>query len=893
MATLNFPQDPVFGDVYEFASYTYKWDGEKWKTIGTGSNPTNELRAEVFSKLDITNTYAIEALRKSYAEAGYNLVSGSFGIGGVLESSTDVLLNETDGKGYAWTGAFPKVASPGTDPTLPGSGYVPRTDVVLRAEITPSITEALRRSYAGAGLTLVSGSFEEGGTLTGPMDVLLYKANGKAYSGPAGAVSAGTDPTNGGFVDKSGNLLRDKKQQINYQYSAMGKAFGSEDGAGDKFASWTHATVAYDADADDFVIVYNTNSGHNINTNSVLMRKKKTNSDAFSSAVVVASDKEIYSYKCQAAGIAANGDYVALVARFPWGSGNSDATFVYRSTDKGQTFTRTQMLHGSSPVVAFNGDVSGFLVTNSGRILTFAVEYDTYLTRIFYSDDNGSTWSKSTIGGSPMDITEPAWCDVGDGKLVCMARAAVRTGDTSTIIPAKFMTSSDNGVTWTAPVDSQSITNFTLSNGEMIPDYDSKTIEFIHHSRHTEEDNYSSLLRSTASFNDALIDKFSPQVRIGKLAAYTALGTSTGDSGYVGAKRSKNGVINAFYYTGSRVDAQINYLVGTPDTAYSAQDRVLDPATGNSLLSAESPTYLLTPVLENGQLNPKAPTAFAQGFDQGTAYMSQATCFIAVTGADGSTVRRSSWRTLEKISFDDVSKIIVSIESFAGNDVAIALYDIADVYVNNANWNRKFFAATKQAGDFVADVSNINGAYWLHVVLNSSTDAQVAINGIYLEKKSNTPMHKQNPSRIIFDGGLKMAGLGPVTNSVLRGAGTGTTDIGSMIAHGATSTSSEVFTRLYLFQNAIKAGIVAVSAKLMYSSTQASTDFDAGIAIFNKINPTNSSDGRVAFSFVSGDGGLLSLKVPDTGGPYYVGLVANAKLQGKSAIAYFDQVITY
>ena len=134
MATLNFPQDPVFGDVYEFASYTYKWDGEKWKTIGTGSNPANELRKEVFPKLDITNTYAIEALRRSYAEAGYKVVSGSFGSGGVLESSTDVLLNETDGKGYAWNGTFPKVVAPGTDPAAV-AGFVMRSDAGLRGEL--------------------------------------------------------------------------------------------------------------------------------------------------------------------------------------------------------------------------------------------------------------------------------------------------------------------------------------------------------------------------------------------------------------------------------------------------------------------------------------------------------------------------------------------------------------------------------------------------------------------------------------------------------------------------------------------------------------------------------------------------------------------------------------
>lgn len=158
MATLNFPQDPMIGDLYEFASYTYKWDGKKWKTIGTGSNPTNELRKEVFHKLDITNTYAVEALRRSYAEAGYEVVVGSFGTGGVLESSTDVLLNEDDGKGYVWTGTFPKVVSTGSTPMpLGAGGWIDRSDVTLRNDLSGidganyigSMTYADIRTYAG------------------------------------------------------------------------------------------------------------------------------------------------------------------------------------------------------------------------------------------------------------------------------------------------------------------------------------------------------------------------------------------------------------------------------------------------------------------------------------------------------------------------------------------------------------------------------------------------------------------------------------------------------------------------------------------------------------------------------------------------------------------------
>src|SRR5690606_6548725 len=128
--------------------------------------------------------------------------------------------------------------------------------------------------------------------------------------------------------------------------------------------------------------------------NSVMMRTKSADSDSFSAPHILASDKGNYSYKCQAAGIAANGYYLALIARLPWGAGDSDATYVYRSADKGATWSQSLMQSGESEgsIIAFNGDVSGFLVTQSGRILTMAVEYNTFRARIFYSDDHGHTW---------------------------------------------------------------------------------------------------------------------------------------------------------------------------------------------------------------------------------------------------------------------------------------------------------------------------------------------------------------------------------------------------------------------------------------------------------------------------------------------------------------------
>ncbi len=67
--------------------------------------------------------------------------------------------------------------------------------------------EALRRSYAEAGCNLVDGSFEAGGTLVNANDVMLQERTGKAFTGPAGTVAAGTNPASGGFVDRSNASL--------------------------------------------------------------------------------------------------------------------------------------------------------------------------------------------------------------------------------------------------------------------------------------------------------------------------------------------------------------------------------------------------------------------------------------------------------------------------------------------------------------------------------------------------------------------------------------------------------------------------------------------------------------------------------------------------------------
>lgn len=142
---------------------------------------------------------------------------GTFASGATITNPRQTLLWDVadggDGQEYGWSGSFPpagKVAPPGSTPLTTGGiavgAWISRFDPSLRVQARGG----LRRSYAEAGYNLVAGSFEAGGVLATSNDVLLHEASGKAFSGPAGTVSADTNPTSGGFTDRSGVLLRDR-----------------------------------------------------------------------------------------------------------------------------------------------------------------------------------------------------------------------------------------------------------------------------------------------------------------------------------------------------------------------------------------------------------------------------------------------------------------------------------------------------------------------------------------------------------------------------------------------------------------------------------------------------------------------------------------------------------
>lgn len=173
-----------------------------------------------------------EAIVRSYNEAGYPMdKTESFELGGTITTTKETLLYEQNGVGYSWGGALPKVVPANSTPSTTGgigpSAWVDQSAKLLRHQLTtfsgnltpnpewtdvPSnsdpdlggpdgplnmqakalvgrsellrinVREALQRSLAEAGYTLVAGSFETGGSVSLVSDALLYEKEGIAYS---------------------------------------------------------------------------------------------------------------------------------------------------------------------------------------------------------------------------------------------------------------------------------------------------------------------------------------------------------------------------------------------------------------------------------------------------------------------------------------------------------------------------------------------------------------------------------------------------------------------------------------------------------------------------------------------------------------------------------------
>ncbi|MGN7387713.1 sialidase family protein [Sporosarcina sp. SAFN-015] len=357
-----------------------------------------------------------------------------------------------------------------------------------------------------------------------------------------------------------------------YIYQAMGMAFDSNDPTlvdHDTHASWPYSNVHWDAKINKVVVFYTIKPTHALTNVRLMMRHMDVNYNFTEPKVIADGRKENLALRSQGSCILPNGDYCVFVSRMDNTTQVQLGCDMYISSDSGKTWTIREIGLYGNPIKGQWGDINGAIVTKTGRIITYLCEYQTTIARFLYSDDNGVNWywSEWEGGSTYYNYSEPAFLQLSNGTIICYLRPN-SGGQPLDAIPEKaiFTKSTDGGLTWSKPIQSKSITDFTQGNGQLLLDKEAGRVEFLYYSRHKKLDDMSSIYQSIASESDAENDNFGEPNRIIRFNRTDSYDGKIGDGGYVGACYLPDKRVVGFYYTGDKVKANICYFVGKKGT---------------------------------------------------------------------------------------------------------------------------------------------------------------------------------------------------------------------------------------------------------------------------------------------------------------------------------------
>ena len=140
---LNFPSNPSENDIYQFGLLTYIFKNGKWVSQSRGAS-----QLPWYSNME----QARALWKRLAAEAGLNLVDGSFEEGAEITSSSDVVWWQAGSAIYSWHLNEAKTVPVGSTPETTGGigagAWVDRTDIILRERLAAT---------TGAGLIGTTG----------------------------------------------------------------------------------------------------------------------------------------------------------------------------------------------------------------------------------------------------------------------------------------------------------------------------------------------------------------------------------------------------------------------------------------------------------------------------------------------------------------------------------------------------------------------------------------------------------------------------------------------------------------------------------------------------------------------------------------------------------------
>ena len=616
-----------------------------------------------------------------------------------------------------------------------------------------------------------------------------------------------------------------------YLYQAMGIAFDSNDPTlvdHDTHASWAYSNVHWDAKINKVVVFYTIKPVHSLSNVRLMMRHMDVDY-AFTAPTVIADGRASnLALRSQGSAILNNGDYIVLVSRMNNTTSEQLGCDVYKSTDSGLTWTITEILIGGQPIKGVDGDINGCIVLESGRVITYLKEYQTWFAKFLYSDDNGMTWQFANwTSGVYYDYSEPAFVELSNGTIICYLRpnGGGQPGD-ATPEKAIFTKSLDGGLTWSNPVQSASITDFTQGNGKLLLDKDAGRVEFLYYSRHKKLDNKSSIYQSIASEVDAEADNFGAPNRIIRFNRTDSYDGVIGDGGYVGACFLPDKRVVGFYYTGIKTKANICYFVGKKGAKQSV-DYNIDEVYGlrTNFVNTSDLNYLLN--TKSANIIPFDALSWRQGTDAAQIGSPQSLTEDAnrLTLVFGIDIKPNTPYELK----NNTQTHQIAVREYNSSFVAISDSKFADgVYRFTSNSNVKYVRFIVRRKDDVdltpTDLSNLGGDSF-------------AFNAY-------TPLAEK---KYLYSEGKEKSWL---TGGWAVGIATG---VGTAVKNGDNMQA----TFNLAWNNPGKQGFITTNPidvsdlKMIYVTALILTKTgtcDADIILYNKSNPTTHSDGRVAYS---------------------------------------------
>ena len=276
-----------------------------------------------------------------------------------------------------------------------------------------------------------------------------------------------------------------------------------------------------------------------------------------------------------------NNGYMGFITRLSDGTylGIDQQQYIYKSTDTLKTLIKQSRYAFTQ---SQEGSMFGGKELSNGRII---IGHGGQVNGFWYSDDDGVTWTNvipdaSGLGqqiypSSGYKPFEPCFIEIGDGKVLAIARKSMTAYGTGSVAdaqyavkePAVISKSSDYGATWTAWVDSRTITDMTACNGKAV--IIGNKVHFVFGSRWKNSNgNNFQLFYTHASLDDAWADNWSEPVVIDVCRWDVSTATNSHDSGYPSVWADENSNLYSVHYdgdgTGSAFGANWRLCTGSP-----------------------------------------------------------------------------------------------------------------------------------------------------------------------------------------------------------------------------------------------------------------------------------------------------------------------------------------